>query len=97
MGNVREIRRLWLNAQSDFQGLLNTQMRRVRFVAQCIYDQNLYERYKIDNCIRNTAAIAEVSDEFFSAARQEIAVYDSILVRHGYMRELHSAEHKRTS
>ena len=64
MGNVREIRRLWLNAQSDFQGLLNTQMRRVRFVAQCIYDQNLYVRYKIDNCIRNTAAIAEVTTSF---------------------------------
>ncbi len=56
--NVREISRVWSHARSDFQRLPNTQMGRVRFVAQRIDDQELYARDKIDNSIRNTAAIA---------------------------------------
>src|SRR5260370_18811293 len=81
--NVREISRDWSHARCDFQRLPNTQMRRVRFVAQCVDDQNLYARDKIDNRIRNTAAIAQVSDKLLPAAREEISVYDGITMRHG--------------
>src|SRR6266481_6151436 len=81
--NMREIRRVWSHARCDFQRLPNTQMRRVRFVAQCVDDQNLYACDKIDNRIRNTAAIAQVSDKLLAAARKEIAVYDGITMRHG--------------
>src|SRR5260370_5352127 len=81
--NVREISRVWSHARSDFQGLPNTQMRRVRFVAQCIYDQDLHACDKIDQSIRDTAAIAQVSDKLLPAAREEISVYDGITMRHG--------------
>src|SRR5438309_9865327 len=83
MGNVREVSRVWSHARSDFQSLPNTQMRRVRFVAQCVDDQNLYAPDKIDNRIWNAAAIAQVSDKLLPAAREEISVYDGISMRHG--------------
>src|SRR4030095_13756450 len=81
--NVGEISRVWPHTRRDFQGLPDTQMGRVRFVAQCIDDQDLYARNKIDNSIRNTAAIAQIRDEFLAAARKEISVYDRITMRHG--------------
>ena len=81
--NVREISRVWPHTGRDFQGLPNTQMGRVRFVAQCIDDQDLYARDKMDNSVRNTAAIAQIRDEFLAAARKEISVYDRITMWHG--------------
>src|SRR5438132_10917963 len=82
MSNVGKISRIWSHARRDFQRLFYAKVSRMRFIAKRVDDQNLYARDKIDNCIRDTAAITHVGDKFLAAAREEIAVHYRISVRH---------------
>src|ERR1700724_634455 len=91
MRDVREICFVRPNAARDLQRLLDVQMCRMWFLPQRINDQNLHPRDKINNRIRDGAAVAKVSDQFFyrtrrvsvSAARKKIAVNDGVSMRHG--------------
>src|SRR5438132_1885975 len=95
MSNVGKISRVWSHARRDFQRLFYAKVSRMRFVTKRVDDQNLYARDKIDNCIRDTAAITHVGDKFLAAARKEIAIHDRVAMRHRQWSDQRLAKVKR--
>ena len=82
MGNVREISCAWPHPRRDFQSLLHAEMRRMRFIAQGVDDQDFYAGDKIDNRPWHRAAVAQVRHQFLARAREEVAVHDGIAMGH---------------
>ena len=82
MTNVCEVSLIRSYTMRDFQGLIDTEMRWVRFVPKCVYHQHLHALNLACDFARHLTTVAEIGDQLFSMARKEVAIHDRIAMRH---------------